>query len=185
MPYTNGKAAHIRARWIEGEALRQLRFGLTYRQIASVLTALARGEMTPATAGIDLPPDVTFPPGYSINHQRVFELVKHALDRFPMLEAQALRTLWMTRYEEAWAHLQPGIRKGNARSIEVGMKVAQRAAKLAGLDMPTKLAVTEPEGRGIPLEAIRLVMDRFDRTNAEAVDVTREPAPLPFDHKRQ
>ena len=102
MPSTNGKAAHIRARWIEGEALRQLRFGLTYRQIASVLTALARGEMTPTTAGIDLPPDVTFPPGYSINHQRVFELVKHALDRFPMLEAQALRTLWMTRYEEAW-----------------------------------------------------------------------------------
>jgi hypothetical protein len=55
MPSTNGKAAHIRARWIEGEALRQLRFELTYRQIASVLTALARREMTPATAGIDLP----------------------------------------------------------------------------------------------------------------------------------
>ena len=30
--------------------------------------------------------------------------------------------------------------------------------------MPTKLAVTEPEGNGIPLEAIRLVMDRLDRT---------------------
>jgi len=28
MPFTNGKAAYIRARWIEGEALRQLRFGL-------------------------------------------------------------------------------------------------------------------------------------------------------------
>ena len=165
--YTNGKAAHIRARWIEGEALRQLRFGLTYRQIAAVLTSLARGEMTPATAGIDLPPDVTFPPGYSINHQRVFELVKHALDRFPMLEAQALRTLWMTRYEEAWAHLQPGMRKGNPRAIEVGMKVAERAAKLAGLDMPTKVALTDPDG-GIPLETIRRVMDRID---AATVDV--------------
>jgi hypothetical protein len=95
--------------------IRQLRFGLTYRQIAAVLTSLARGEMTPATAGIDLPPDVTFPPGYSINHQRVFELVKHALDRFPMLEAAALRTLWMTRLEEAWAYLQAGMRKGNAK----------------------------------------------------------------------
>src|SRR6185312_7237722 len=133
-PYTNGKAAHIRARWIEGEALRQLRFGLTYRQIAAVLTSLARGEMTPATAGIDLPPDVTFPPGYSINHQRVFELVKRALDRFPN--------------EEAWAHLQPGMRKGNPRAIEVGMKVAERAAKLAGLDMPAKFAVTDQDGNG-------------------------------------
>jgi len=48
-----------------------------------------------------------------------------------MLEAQALRVLWMSRYEEAWAHLQPGMRKGNARTIEVGMRVAERAAKLA------------------------------------------------------
>jgi hypothetical protein len=85
MPFTNGKAAHIRARWIEGEALRQLRFGLTYRQIAAVLTSLARGEMTPAAAGIEPPSEVTFPPGYSINHQRIFELVRQALDRYPML----------------------------------------------------------------------------------------------------
>ena len=41
MPYTNEKAAHIRARWIEGAALRQLRFGLTYRQIASVMSAIS------------------------------------------------------------------------------------------------------------------------------------------------
>jgi hypothetical protein len=50
--------------------------------------------------------------------------------------------------------------------------------------MPTKLAVTEPERNGIPLEAIRLVMDRYDRANAEAVDVMPGPAPLPLDHKR-
>lgn len=182
MPFTNGKAAHIRARWIEGEALRQLRFGLTYRQIAAVLTSLARGEMTPAIAGIDLPPDVTFPPGYSINHQRVFELVRQALDRFPMLEAAALRTLWMSRYEEAWAHLQPGMRKGNPRAIEVGMKVAERAAKLAGLDMPAKLAITEPDDGRIPLESVRRVLDRFD---AETVDVTVGTGTGAADNKRQ
>jgi hypothetical protein len=49
-----------------------------------------------------------------------------------MLEAQALRVLWMSQYEEAWAHLQPSMRKGNPRAIEVGMRVAERAAKLAG-----------------------------------------------------
>jgi hypothetical protein len=98
-----------------------------------------------------------------------------------MLETQALRVLWMSRYEEAWAHLQPGMRKGNARSIEVGMRVAERAAKLAGLDMPTKMAVTDPDG-GIPLETIRRLMERVDR---QLVDVTPEPASLPLDHKRQ
>ena len=61
------------------------------------------------------------------------------------------------------------------------MRVAERAAKLAGLDMPTKMAVTDPDG-GIPLETIRRVMERVDR---QMVDVTPEPAPLPLDHKRQ
>jgi hypothetical protein len=56
----------------------------------------------------------------------------------------------MSRYEEAWAHLQPSMRKGNPRAIEVGMRVAERAAKLAGLDMPTKVAVRDPDGNGIP-----------------------------------
>jgi hypothetical protein len=50
--------------------------------------------------------------------------------------------------------------------------------------MPTKVALTDPDG-GIPLEAVRRVLKRFDRANAEAVDVTPEPAPLPLDHKRQ
>jgi hypothetical protein len=128
----------------------------------------------PAAAGIELPPNVIFPVGYTISMKRVFELVRQALDRYPMLEAQALRVLWMSRYEEAWAHLQPGMRKGNPRAIEVGMRVAERAAKLAGLDMPTKVAVTDPDG-GIPLETIRQVMERVDR---QMVDVTPEPAPL-------
>jgi hypothetical protein len=121
--------------------------------------------------GIELPANVIFPVGYTITTKRVFELARQALDRYPMLEAQALRVLWMTRYEEAWAHLQPGMRKRNPRAIEVGMKIAERAAKLCGLDMPTKLAVTDPDG-GIPLETVRRVMDRLDRANEETVDVT-------------
>ncbi len=62
------------------------------------------------------------------------------------------------------------------RAAEALIKLEAREARLLGLDMPTKLAVTEPEGNGIPLEASRLVMDRFDRANAEAVDVTPEPS---------
>jgi len=43
-------------------------------------------------------------------------------------------------------------------------------ARLLGLDMPTKVAVTDPD-EGIPLETIRRVMERVDRQMAE-VDVT-------------
>jgi hypothetical protein len=44
----------------------------------------------------------------------------------------------------------------------------ERKARLLGLDMPTKVAVTDPDG-GIPLETIRRVMERVDR---QMVDVT-------------
>jgi hypothetical protein len=52
--------------------------------------------------GVELPPNVTFPVNYTISMKRVFELARQALERYPMLEAQALRVLWMSRYEEAW-----------------------------------------------------------------------------------
>jgi hypothetical protein len=48
--------------------------------------------------------------------------------------------------------------------------------------MLTKVAVTDADGQGIPLETIGRVMERVDR---QMVDVTPEPAPLPLDHKRQ
>jgi hypothetical protein len=77
--------------------------------------------------GVELPPNVTLPVNYTISMKRVFELARQALERYPMLEAQALRVLWLSRYEEAWAHLQPSTRKGNPRAIEVGMRVIIRA----------------------------------------------------------
>jgi hypothetical protein len=74
-----------------------------------------------------------------------------------------------------WARLQPGMRKGDVRSIEAGIRVMERKARLLGLDMPTKVAMTDPDGQGIPLETVRRVMERVDR---QMVDVTPEPAPL-------
>jgi len=58
------------------------------------------------------------------------------------------------------------------RAAEALIKLEAREARLLGLDMPTKVAVTDPDG-GIPLETIRRVMERVDR---QMVDVT--PAPL-------
>ena len=69
---------------------------------------------------------------------------------------------------------------GPNAALEPG-ELEAREARLLGLDMPTKVAVTDPDG-GIPLETIRRVMERVDR---QMVDVTPEPAPLPLDHKRR
>src|SRR6202165_4697078 len=67
------------------------------------------------------------------------------------------------------------------KAAEALIKLEAREARLLGLDMPTKVAVTDPDG-GIPLETIRRVMERVDR---QMVDVTPEPASLPLDHKRR
>ena len=60
------------------------------------------------------------------------------------------------------------------RAAEALIKVEAREARLLGLHMSTKVAVTDPDG-GIPLETIRRVMERVDR---QTVDATPEPAPL-------
>ena len=47
------------------------------------------------------------------------------------------------------------------RAAEALIKLEAREARLLGLDMPSKLEVTE-KGNGIPLEALRALMNRAD-----------------------
>ena len=61
------------------------------------------------------------------------------------------------------------------KAAEALIKLEAREARLLGLDMPQKLAITDPDG-GIPLESVRRVLERLD---AQTVDVTPEPAPPP------
>jgi len=161
--------ASIRARWIEGEAFRLLRLGFSYRQIAGIITALGAGDLRPEVAGTEVPADVTFPEGYCISYVAVYKLVKRALEAYPTSEIREYRKLWAARLEETWSLLYPAMRKGNTRAIEVGMKVAQRAAKLTGLDLPAKAEVPE-EPEGIPLKALRALMARVDAEKSEPID---------------
>jgi hypothetical protein len=66
------------------------------------------------------------------------------------------------------------------RAAEALIKLEAREARLLGLDMPTKVAITDPDG-GIPLESVRRVLERLD---AETVDVTPESAPPAAGDKR-
>ena len=61
------------------------------------------------------------------------------------------------------------------KAAEALIKLEAREARLLGLDMPQKLAIMDPDG-GFPLESVRRILERMD---AETVDVTPEPAPLP------
>jgi hypothetical protein len=110
--------------------------------------------------------------------------VHRALARIPKQEADQARKGQLARLQTVRMLLWNHAGADPIKAAEVLIKLEAREARLLGLDMPTKVALTDPDG-GIPLEAVRRVLERFDRANAEAVDVTPEPAPLPLDHKRQ
>jgi hypothetical protein len=109
-----------------------------------------------------------------------FTLIR-ALARIPKQEADQAREAQLARLQAVRMLLWNQASVDPIRAAEALIKLEAREARLLGLDMPTKVAVTDPDG-GIPLETIRRVMERVDR---QMVNVTPEPAPLPLDHKRQ
>jgi hypothetical protein len=94
------------------------------------------------------------------------------LARIPKQEADQARETQLARLQEVrmlvWNHAVAD----PIRAAEALIKLEAREARLLGLDMPTKVAVTDPDGGGIPLEAEQRVLERVD---AETADVTPEP----------
>src|SRR5712672_920250 len=107
--------------------------------------------------------------------------VGRALARIPKQEADQAREAQLVRLQAVRMLLWNQASADPIRAAEALIKLEAREARLLGLDMPTQVAITDPD-RGIPLETIRRVMERVDR---QMVDVTPQPAPLPLDHKRQ
>ncbi len=107
--------------------------------------------------------------------------VGRALARIPKQEADQAREAQLARLQAVRMLLWNQASADPIRAAEALIKLEAREARLLGLDMPTKVAVIDPDG-GIPLETIRRVMDRVDR---QMMDVTPEPAPPLLDHKRQ
>jgi hypothetical protein len=98
--------------------------------------------------------------------------VHRALARIPKQEADQAREAQRARLQAVRMLLWNQASADPIRAAEALIKLEAREARLLGLDMPTKVAVTDPDG-GIPLETIRRVMERVDR---QMVDVTPEPA---------
>src|SRR6202051_3645554 len=100
--------------------------------------------------------------------------VGRALARIPKQEADQAREAQLARLQAVRMLLWNHAGTDPFKAAEALIKIEAREARLRGLDMPTKVAVTDPDG-GIPLETIRRVMERVDR---QMVDVTPKPASL-------
>jgi hypothetical protein len=55
------------------------------------------------------------------------------------------------RSEEMWLNLQPGIRQGDLRAIEVGVKVLDHTAKINGYAAPQKHELSGKDGKSLTL----------------------------------
>jgi len=72
--------------------------------------------------------------------------VMKVLSEQTLTEATSLREMETARLDKLQAALWPGAIGGNARTVEVLVKLMERRAKLWGLDMPIKIAPTDPTG---------------------------------------
>jgi hypothetical protein len=154
----SSRAAQLQARENEQKALSLWLKGATFEQVAAAGFGIATAN-------------------------GAWRAVHRALARIPKEEdADRAREAQLARLQALRLLLWNHAGADPIKAAEALIKLEAREARLLGLDMPTKVAVTDPDGDGIPLETVRRIMERMD--NAEAVDITPEPALLPLDRKR-
>jgi hypothetical protein len=144
--------AVLRARWVEAETIHLKRIGLSFDAIAEQITRIGKRQ---AQAIVAIPAGVTFPPDFQISRQACHKAFRKALAREPSLAAEEFRKLDSARCEEMFLNLQPGIRKGNARSVEAGVKVLRHSAQINGYAAPQRHELTGKDGS--PLTLVQLL----------------------------
>ena len=142
----------LRARWVEAEVASLKRMGLAFDAIAEQISRVGKRL---AQAITPLPPGVTFPPDYTISKQACHKAFRRAIARDPVLAADEFRKLDSARCEEMFLNLQPGIRKGNPRSVEAGVKVLRHTAQINGYAAPQRHELTGKDGK--PLTLVQLL----------------------------
>jgi hypothetical protein len=153
------------ARWVERETLRLKKMGVSsFETIADLLTRCGRGQHVPTV----VPPDgAAFPPDYSISRMGCWKAYRRRMEKEPSLEAREHRKMDTERLEDLYLSLQPGIKKGDAKAIEAGVRVLTLKAKVLGYASPQKLELTGTAGAPIPVALVQAMIERVDRESKE------------------
>jgi hypothetical protein len=157
----------IIARWVEAETLHLKRLGMGYQAIADHIVEVAQGRRK---AMAPVPQEAEFPVAYRISLQAVHRAFKRAIVRLPNAEATELRKLDSERLEEMFLSLQAGIRQGDPRSIEVGVRVLMHKAELNGYKAAEKIEMTGKQGGPLAIETFRKLCEEAEAEDAEVED---------------
>src|SRR5580704_9172970 len=157
----------IIARWVEAETLHLKRLGMSFQVIADHIVGVAHGRQQ---AMAPIPEHAAFTEEYCISAQAVHRAFRRGIARLPNTEAEAYRKLDTERCEDMFLSLQPGIRKGDPRSVEVGVKVLAHKAEINGYQAPAKIEMTGKEGGPLEIETFRKLCEEAEGEAAENHD---------------
>ena len=149
----------IIARWVEAETLHLKQLGMSYQAIGDHIGRVARGQQQ---AMVPIPEHAQFPEKYRISTQAVHRAFRRGITRLPNAEAVELRKLDTERCEDMFLSLQSGIRKGDPRSVEVGVKVLAHKAEINGYKAPAKVEMTGKQGGPLSIETFRKLCEEAE-----------------------
>ena len=72
--------------------------------------------------------------------------------------------------KDMFLSLQPGIRKGDPRSVEVGVKVLAHKAEINGYKAPAKVEMTGKQGGPLAIETFRKLCEEVEGEEVEDKD---------------
>ncbi len=138
----------LRAQWVEIEAMRLKRDGLSYEAVAQSITQVGRGLQPPVTPLLD---GIHFPPDYKISATACHKAVRRALRRSPALEAYEMRRLDTERCEELYHCLTAGIQQGDPQSTRAAVSVLAHKAAINGYKSGEVRVAPRPGPKPLPL----------------------------------
>ncbi len=150
----------IIARWVERETLRLKRMGMSLETIAELLTKVGLGEHV---STVTPPEDVTFPANYRVSKMACCKAFRRRMEREPNLEAAEHRTLDTERCEDMFFALQPGVRKGDPRSIDSAIRVLAHKAEINGLKTPARVEMTGKDGGPMSVTTFRQLCEEAEK----------------------
>jgi hypothetical protein len=157
----------IVARWVEAETLHLKRLGMSYQEIAGHIVEVAPGKRP---AMVPIPEQAQLTQEYSVSAQAVHRAFQRGIARLPNTEAEAYRKLDTERCEDLYLSLQPGIRKGDPRSVEVGVKVLAHKAEINGYQVPARIEMTGKQGGPLEIETFRRLCEEAEEEAVEDHD---------------
>jgi hypothetical protein len=161
----------IIARWVEAETLHLKRLGMSYQVIADHIVGVVHGQQQ---AMVPTPEPMPFTDDYRITAQAVHRAFRRGIARLPNAEAAELRKLDSERCEDMFLSLQSGIRQGDPRSVEVGVKVLAHKAEINGYKVPTRVELTGKQGGALAIETFRQMCEEAEGEEVEDKDSSNE-----------